>query len=297
MPAIINSNQVYRAGECPIFVGYITDLNGEPITYNEVTSISVTHTQERDGIRNGIIVTSWFPVEAPDGRFEDIDIDKTNVLDKLISVNDLSVHVQNFNPALQQYNFLYIPFNGHRYYPNDGSYRTVFRLTLNNGQTDIITFESTASEVDSDDNPILHVESDVFNFGENIEFSGVLYVKYREPHLLPDETLNPDYGKVVFPNTKMSNGSLWMEGNVIEEVYLTVFDVQTAQRLIYREALGLDCIAVNDTTYDLDYTFSTNRLPIAGTYRFRFEISAKNEIIGSEINNVLCVFDIDVTVV
>ena len=207
-------------------------------------------------------------------------------------------YTQNWNASLDTpgYNFLYIPFDGYRYYPNNGSYRTVFRITLNNDKTDIITFDATVAEIDSNENPILDVVSDVFNFGENIEFTGTMYAKYREPLLLPDETLNSNHGKVVFPNTQQRFVDLY-NGNVIDDVLLTVFDITTAQRLISKESLGNDIITVAPAAYELNYTFPTTRLPMGGLYRFRFEIEAQRDIVGTNANNILCVFDIDVSII
>ena len=296
MPAVINSNQIYRAGECPIFVAFITKTDGTPLTYGDITSISVTHMQRRDGIRNGIIVTDWFPVASSDGLFENVDIDRTNVLGEPVDIDetDVDIYAKNFSPTLRninQYNFLYIPFDGHRYYPNNGSYCTVFRITLVNGKTDVLTFYSTASDT-------LEVQSSSVEFGKNIDFTGVLYAKYREPLRLPDDEPNLDHGKVIFPNAKF--------GNVIDDVLLTVFDVATAQRLIDRERLGNEIITITDITdkpneiypaYELNYIFPTTKLPVAGLYRFRFEAEARREILGTDVYSVLCVFDIDVSVI
>ena len=301
MPAIINTNQIYRVGECPLFVAFVTKTDGTPLTQNNIESISVSHLQRRDGIRNGIIITDWFPVASSTDVFENIIIDNTNILDDAVDVNtnpDVRIHTQNWNTALQEYNFLYIPFDGHRYYPNEGLYRTIFRITLTNGKTDIITFDSTAGTVYQSGNDIydiLQVESEPVDFGTNIVFSGELYAKYREPHLLPDETSNPNHGNVVFPNTQQRFVDLY-GGNVIDDVLLSVFDVATAQKLIDKEHLENDCLTVNPTTYGLDYTFPTTRLSVGGWYRFRFEVTAKREIIGTDTNDILCVFDIDVNV-
>jgi len=292
MAAIINSNQVYRTGEVPVYVAFITKMNGTPLTYADVESISVTHMQERDGIKNGIIVASWFPIETPNGSVDEVEIAPTNVLGSPISVSATSVaaHTQNFNSALTSYNFLYIPFDGRYYYPNVGNYRTTFKITLKNGQTDILPFMSMVDTVYGNNEPILEVNSEVFNFGENIEFAGLLYAKYREPFQFPDETLNPDHGKLIFPNTTDKS-------DVISNVFLTVFDIKTAQKLIDRESLGNSIITVNNDTYELNYTFPTTRLPMDGVYRFRFEVEARSGIIGTEINTILCVFDIDIPVV
>jgi len=324
MSAIINSNQVYRVGETPVFVAYIAKTDGTPLTHGDVESISVTHSHYRDGIRNGMIITSWFPIETPDGSIEAINVDTSNVLDTPIDVSTVHVtnYTQNFNSLLTHYNFVYIPSGGQYYYPSTGRYRTVFKITLKNGQTDILPFESMVGEVfekeDTDhDSPtfgqmiyksIVEMSSEVFNFGENIEFAGVLYAKYREPlllpELLPDETLNDDHGKLIFPNTKTSFEDTDPESPtfeqhipVISNILLTVFDVVTAQRIIDRESLGNGIITVTPTTYELDYTFPTTRLPMAGLYRFRFEIEARSDIVGTAVNNILCVFDIDVQII
>jgi len=297
MPSIINSNQVYRVGEVPVFVALVTKMNGTPLTYADVESISITHMQERDGIKNGMIVASWFPVETPNGSVDEVDIAPTNVLDNPINVSatDVAAHTQNFNSALTSYNFLYIPFDGRYYYPNVGNYRTTFKITLKNGQTDILPFMSMVDTVYGNNEPILEVlydqpPNDVFIFGENIEFTGVLYAKYREPFQFPDETTNPDHGKLIFPNTTDKS-------DVISNVFLTVFDIKTAQRLIDRESLGNNIITVNNDTYELNYTFPTTRLPMDGMYRFRFEVEARSGITGTDINTILCVFDIDIPVV
>ena len=210
MPAIILSNQRYRAGETPIFLAFLYGLNGEPLTFyqegeeeryeemgwvfnpdNKVKSIFVTHSQERDGIVNGMFITSWYPVTHPNGTLENVEILPSHILGVPVPLidTDLNRSVQNWtalntrfavSPANGRYNFVYIPLNGRHFYPEPGvPYRTIFHLELMNGKTDMMIFETEVVEderlLERHPRPMLSV-----GYGENVVFTGDLYGLYKE---------------------------------------------------------------------------------------------------------------------
>jgi hypothetical protein len=360
MPAkAILSNQWYRPGETPVYIAYIL-RNGMPITRNDVyfagvrdedpnsptfdeplgetpEVITMTHMERRDGVRNGVIVNDWFPVRYQGGTLEDIPISRACIFDTPLEITaDVLAHIHNrdefeasFSDGL--YNFIYIPLNGHRYYPKynsdpDEGYRTVFKIQLlkpvlddttgeqinaEKDTMDIVTFQSfSAVHINRTGGPILTREpTEEVPYGEDILLVGHLYSKYKEPEQSlqenPDDPdgdyvllTNPDRGKVILKEPIREQ---------IEEVYLTVFHVQTSQRIIDRIRI-VDQISWEDTVipflagtesfdHNFVYKFATNQLSIAGMYRFRFEVEANRDLINEAENNILCVFDVDVMVV
>ena len=312
MPAAaVISNQVYRPGETPIFMALIVKGDGTPLTRADVKDIdnetmmeyiTVTHMEKRDGIKNGIIVHDWFPVEHPEGYLEDIPISRFCIYDTLVPIDetDALVYIQGVGKTpwdrsvtpITHYNFVYIPVDGHRYYPRYGEYQTVFKFELLNGGIDIVPFKSFANDQDVDGNDILVRESSEVLYGEDILFEGELYTKFKEPEQKDDGQGNLILNIV---NNVDQRGRLDLADTFkyTENVYLSVFNVTTNQRLINKEPLDA-CVIIPDAIVDdgdknFYYTFPTTRLPMAGLYRFRFEVKA--------MESIVCTFDIDVSVI
>jgi len=331
MGSIIQSNQRYSIGETPVFVAYIYKTTVNALVQREdIISITMTHSRRRDGIRNNMIVTDvWFPVEFPEGILEDIDISPTVVYNIPIPIASTDLFAKTQNPTfttlrnqsgtieVDQYNFIYIPLNGRRFYPEYGQYRTTFKMELENGRIETITFLSEVpletstmtineygeqeyiadnvigvqrfvARVPMDNNGYIYDEH--IEYGNDIHFKGEVYAKYRDDdgHLV---FLNPNDG---IGNTYPIRNSDMVEVGLdrINDVYLTVFNTITLQRYIDRIPIGVATLLtkteepgqifadslVEPFAYNFNYIFPTTNLPTEGRYRFRFEIETKGEI-------------------
>jgi hypothetical protein len=130
---------------------------------------------------------------------------------------------------------------------------------------------------------------------------------------------NTDKGKLLFANRSEGVNGIFPIHDQVQEVFMTVSNVSTSARLIERERLGTDILltAIKEPIIDEDedsdtfgeiidykvfdynwtYNFPTNRLTLAGLYRFRFEFQTFRELVGDNDFTMPCVFDIDVNVI
>lgn len=257
MPAIIQSNQKYLLGETPVFIAYIYDDTA--ITPQEVTSIKVSHLENRTGIKNGVIVKDWYPVEYGEGSLENILISNDNFFPTVSQTNNDAFTYTTGNRF--DYNFLYIPYNGKYYYQKDGDYKTIFHIEYINGKSDVITFESSTR---TDIKPIHSVE-----YGKDIHFAADIYTKVKQ-----------DDGKFMFPTN---------DNDYIKEVFMTIYDQYTSKIYIDRISIGNVVLQQKntDTTifnnsgvtpflYNFYYKYPSDKLPSTGIYRFKFEFVEKD---------------------
>jgi len=306
MPAIITSNQIYRPGETPVYVAYIYIADKSvPLQFDEIETITMSHYQQRDGLMNGRVVTSWFPVASDGEMLENISIQPSIVRDP-IDISETDVFEKTTQVSLPDdtgcYNFIFIPLKGWNFYPNIGIYQTVFYVTLTNGTTENLIFQSRAVQ-DSDVLTIVEPEASI-QYGQTIKFTGTLYAKSTDQG-------DGDKGKLQFVGK-----------NNITNVYLSVSHV-TGQ-MVDQRVIGVDTLSYPDTvqtelnplllienpnstqlarirelmdTIVLTYQYNTNNLPkqpIIGMddmnqYRFEFSIQVNQ-------NDIICVFAIDVDI-
>jgi len=313
MPAIIESKQIYMAGQTPVYVAYIYTTNlSTPLNSDEIDSIVMTHSERREGLMGNRVVESWFPVESDGELLENILI-KKEVVREPIDISDTQVFRKTTQTSLpgevEQYNFLFIPVKGWNFYPNMGTYQTVFSFRFGNGKTENIVFESKVDE----DSAVLTLQqpTETVQYGQTINFEGTLYAKTTDQG-------KGDTGRLLFTDERD-----------ITNVYLSVFNVTTAQ-VVDQKILGIETLnkISSRTTAEqaelnalllianpneeeaarieelrcivdlvLKYDYNTSTLPrqpfmdstTPNQYRFEFSIEVNN-------NDIICVFAIDIGV-
>jgi hypothetical protein len=290
MPAIIQTNQIYRPGEVPVFAAFVFDADNQPIQREQIASITMSHMELRMGLQGGRVVETWFPVEYPGGNLEAVRVTLKAIQNVpiVISGSDLFAFTQNPNEALAQYNFLYIPLRGRNFYPHEGQYRTVFRIEFDNGEMDMMTFLSRAAILVGtypNEQPILVQNADDVSYGHDVDLDVIIYSKYKENN-----------GTLSLLDT-----STLLLSELIDDIYLTVFDTKSSERMIDRLSIRQDTIISpvvieGKKAFQLRYTFPTHRLPVAAKYKFRFEIEITNPENIVRDSSILCIFDIDVLV-
>jgi len=284
-----NSNQIYKLGETPVYVAYI-ERNGTPLLpehfdFDRGDYIRVTHSEQRIGIKNGMAMKDWFPVNLDTGSpLDKIEVSSEIIFDPIVPAAESDVYEYITVTEEFDYNLLYIPLNGDQFYQKVGPYRTIIHLqyTISDQQyNDILTFESKAIAPNIVLEPLEPIP-----FGEPIPFVGTIYTKIKQQD-----------GKFLFPEEANEK---------IGTVYLTVSDrtesptwnAVSNQIYIDRENIGPEVI-LDAVTDNFKYTFQSERLRKVGInrpgiYRFKFEIEAKDVIATDPI---LCTFEIDVKLI
>ena len=314
MASLFLSNQTYRIGDTPIFCAFLYGKDG-PFKREDIANITVSHLEWRDGNKNGRIITTWFPVAGQDGVFEDIAISRENLYDDPIDIDtDIIKKIQKpdkFREAFTrtsgeaEYNFLYIPLQGHLYYPRNGKYRTTFKVELTNGETDILTFRTIVNdlwyhedwhgEFDEEPNrdtgePVLKIYPEdvlTINYGDEIIFLGEIYAKVRVEN--PEDWTGPEYtgvklGEMVFPgrntawidadgNDNPLEDNIYPINTEIDEVYLSIFNAVTAQRYLIDEEdrmpIGAEVLLPNVVNHP--NAFMDGGLPLQFPYNFKYQ--------------------------
>ena len=153
---LVLSKQYYGRGETPVYLAYVDKTDGTAADPADYAEIRMTHGSFSQTFNGRILVPVIEDFPVPLGRLLVATVDSPEAFD--------GTSTEPFD-----YNFIFMPGDlGVAFYPEPGTYRTMFELRRTDGRIETMTFESVCVE---------KFTGLTINFGEIPTFSGTVRTK------------------------------------------------------------------------------------------------------------------------